>query len=100
MTKYKLLAAVMGIAFAGAVSAADPLSSPSAAAPDSAPGSSAAQSFEQLDKNKDGVVAKDEARQDPSINKRFKELDADKDGKLSRAEYEAGASATTGAVAQ
>ncbi|MBI3546990.1 MAG: hypothetical protein HY081_10460 [Gammaproteobacteria bacterium] len=44
-----------------------------------------AQSFEQLDKNKDGVLDKKEAR---AAGLNVKKTDTDKDGKISRSEYE------------
>jgi NADPH-dependent glutamate synthase beta subunit-like oxidoreductase len=49
-------------------------------------------SFEQLDKNKDGSISKDEAKADTTVSKQFDQWDANRDGKLSKAEYD-GASA-------
>jgi hypothetical protein len=46
--------------------------------------------FEKLDKNKDGIVSKDEAKGDSGVKKNFSKWDTNKDGKLSKAEYEAG----------
>src|SRR5947207_2504626 len=81
MTKYKLLTTVMGVALAGAVSAAELGQGSPNSSMDSSAAPSSSQSFEQLDKNKDGVISRDEAKADPTINKHFKQLDTDKDGK-------------------
>lgn len=45
--------------------------------------------FNKLDKNKDGMLSKAEARKDKTIWKNFKKIDTDKDGKISQSEYEA-----------
>jgi len=45
--------------------------------------------FEALDKNHDGFVSRDEAKDASELDTRFSELDANNDGKLSRDEYNA-----------
>ena len=42
--------------------------------------------FDRLDKNQDGFVTRDEARDATELQGRFAELDKDNDGKISRAE--------------
>jgi len=44
--------------------------------------------FATLDKNGDGAISKDEAREQSLVASRFGELDGDKNGKLSSDEYE------------
>jgi len=43
--------------------------------------------FEELDRNHDGFLSRDEANDARELDTRFSELDADNDGKLSRDEY-------------
>jgi len=45
--------------------------------------------FERLDKNQDGFVTRDEARDATELQGRFAELDKDNDGKISRGEMRA-----------
>ena len=45
--------------------------------------------FNELDRNGDGFVSRDEGRDAGELNTRFSELDANNDGKLSRDEYAA-----------
>ena len=51
--------------------------------------SSTRMGFERLDKNHDGFISRDEAKDAAELNTRFSELDKDNDGKLSREEYNA-----------
>ena len=61
---------------------------PSTASPGT--GSSAnATRFDSLDKNRDGFISRDEAKDAMELNTRFSELDKNNDGKLSREEYNA-----------
>lgn len=43
--------------------------------------------FDELDRNADGFVSRDEGRDAEELQTRFSELDANNDGKLSRDEY-------------
>jgi hypothetical protein len=43
--------------------------------------------FERLDRNGDGFISRDEAKDAMELNTRFSELDKNNDGKLSREEY-------------
>lgn len=55
--------------------------------------------FDELDRNHDGYVSRDEAKDAAELHTRFTELDKNNDGKLSREEYNAlheGASGATG----
>jgi hypothetical protein len=54
--------------------------------------------FEALDKNHDGYVSRDEAKDAAELNTRFTELDANNDGKLSHDEYSAVNSSARGAT--
>ena len=61
--------------------------------------------FDKLDKNHDGYISRDEAKNASELNTRFTELDTNNDGKLSRDEYNAlrssargSAGATTGSM--
>ena len=48
-----------------------------------------AELFERLDRNKDGFVTRDEAKDATELQGRFAELDQDNDGKISRSEMRA-----------
>lgn len=65
------------------------------AAPPATPGTvdrsasgATADGFGAIDRNNDGYISRDEAR-DATWNSRFSELDKDNDGRLSRSEYDA-----------
>jgi Ca2+-binding EF-hand superfamily protein len=45
------------------------------------------QRFDELDRNHDGFLSRDECNVARELDTRFSELDADNDGKLSRGEY-------------
>jgi hypothetical protein len=49
----------------------------------------AAQTFQQLDTNRDGVLSFSEAFADPRVSNNFQNLDTDANGVLSAAEYRA-----------
>jgi hypothetical protein len=60
---------------------------------------STAERFDRLDRNGDGFISRDEAKDAAELQTRFSELDRNNDGKLSREEYEAvntGASGASG----
>lgn len=54
--------------------------------------------FEALDKNHDGYVSRDEAKDASELNTRFSELDVNNDGMLSRDEYNAMSKSARGAT--
>lgn len=43
--------------------------------------------FDELDKNGDGMITRDEAAEDPQLLERFGALDENLDGRLNRVEY-------------
>ena len=47
------------------------------------------QRFDMLDRNRDGYISRDEAKDADELQTRFSELDTNNDGKLSREEYDA-----------
>jgi hypothetical protein len=55
----------------------------------SAAGGASADRFSELDRNHDGFLSRDEARNASELDTRFSELDQNNDGKLSREEYDA-----------
>jgi Ca2+-binding EF-hand superfamily protein len=54
--------------------------------------------FDRLDRNRDGFISRDEAKDAPELQTRFSELDTNNDGKLSREEYDALNSGASGAT--
>ncbi len=75
------------LAFAAAVAACAPVAAQTSVAGDKpvADGSR----FDQLDKNRDGFLSRDEANGAEELNTRFSELDRNNDNKLARDEYQA-----------
>src|SRR5258708_33459673 len=61
-------------------------------------GATADSRFERLDKNHDGFISRDEAKDAAELNTRFSELDTNNDGKLSPEEYGALNAGTRGAA--
>src|SRR5258706_7565319 len=61
-------------------------------------GATADSRFERLDKNHDGFISRDEAKDAAELNTRFSELDTNNDGKLSPEEYGALYAGTRGAA--
>ena len=104
MTRKPLIAfAIAAGSFAGAA-----LSAGVAQEPVVSRTAQADQRFQQLDRNRDGFLSRDEATQAHELDTRFSELDANNDDKLSREEYRVvsagerqtlpGASAASGAT--
>jgi len=96
MTRKTLIAAAVASAFAAPLAASAADSEKTQAAPgkiEKAPASSAsgrtsgsAALFDRLDKNQDGFVTREEARDATELQGRFAEMDTDNDGKISRSE--------------
>src|SRR5690242_9600784 len=87
-----LIALAAGMAYAGAAVPAAPRAEDRPAGQTAyAAVRPAAQSvdarFDQLDRNGDGFLSRDEANDARELETRFSELDVDNDGKLSRDEY-------------
>ena len=57
----------------------------------------AAGGFAAVDRNNDGYLSRDEARES-TWNSRFSELDKDNDGRISQSEFNAMGSSTTGGM--
>jgi hypothetical protein len=62
------------------------------------PGTISSSNFDRLDRNGDGYISRDEAKDAPELQTRFSELDTNNDGKLSREEYDALNSSASGAT--
>lgn len=71
---------------AHALSAASQPMAPPVSQP-SAPASADIHIFNQLDRNKDGVVTKDEAEKSATAKSEFNAIDRNRDGSLSREEW-------------
>jgi hypothetical protein len=56
--------------------------------------------FDRLDRNRDGYVSRDEAKDAPELQTRFSELDTNNDGKLSREEYDVLKNSSSGSTAE
>lgn len=54
--------------------------------------------FDRLDRNGDGYISREEAKDAPELQTRFSELDTNNDDKLSREEYDALNSSASGAT--
>ena len=63
----------------------------------SAAGTSSSDRFDRIDRNHDGYISRDEAKDASELDTRFSELDRNNDGKLSREEYNALSSGSSGA---
>jgi len=95
MIKTLIAVAVAG-AFALPVAAAPSASDDRATS--SGAGATADSRFDQLDRNNDGFISRDEAKDAAELNTRFTELDKNNDNKLTREEYEAVNADTRGAT--
>jgi hypothetical protein len=108
MKAKKVIALVIAAAFAAPVAAqsgsgtVQPKDSNPAAAPkafgggvDRSGAGASASGFAAMDRNNDGYISRDEAR-DASWSNRFTELDKDNDGRLSASEFEAMQGAASG----
>ena len=104
----KVIVLAIAAAFAGPVAAqsgsgtVQPKDSNPAAAPkafgggvDRSGGGASAGGFASMDRNNDGYISRDEAR-DAAWSNRFTELDKDNDGRLSRSEFDAMHGSATG----
>lgn len=89
MSPKSLIALALAAAWAGsalpATGAAD--DKPASRAAPSADRQSAERRFQELDRNRDGALSRDEANDAAELQTRFSELDANNDGKLSLDEY-------------
>jgi hypothetical protein len=72
----------------GAITSGSNAADRKAGEPKSGAGATAPNAFDALDRNKDGHISRDEAKDAPWAN-RFSELDKDNDDRLSRSEFEA-----------
>lgn len=84
-----LISAAVAAAFTTLLAAPAPAADDKAKAAPAGRTSPSAALFERLDKNKDGFVTRDEARDATELQGRFAELDKDNDGKISRPEMRA-----------
>ena len=89
MKKFPLLGAALALACAAVpVALAQDASEPTQErTPTTAPPTAAPRPFEELDRNADGAISKDEAAVDPPLAQAFGTLDKDADGRLSPEEY-------------
>ena len=82
-------AAAFALPFAASADSDKPKSEKAAGPAASGRTTGSAALFDRLDKNKDGFVTRDEARDATELQGRFAELDKDNDGKISRSEMRA-----------
>jgi hypothetical protein len=54
--------------------------------------------FARLDKNGDGYISRDEAKDSDALSGRFSELDRDNDGRISRSEWQGGMESSSGST--
>jgi hypothetical protein len=83
------VAAAFALPFAASADNDKPKSEKAAGPAASARTTGSATLFDRLDKNRDGFVSRDEARDATELQGRFAELDTDNDGKISRSEIRA-----------
>lgn len=81
-----LISAAVAAAFTTLLAAPAPAADDKAKTASTGRTSPSAALFDRLDKNGDGFVTRDEARDATELQGRFAELDKDNDGKLSRSE--------------
>jgi hypothetical protein len=82
-------AAAFALPFAASADNDKPKSEKAAGSAASGRATGSAALFDRLDRNRDGFVTRDEARDATELQGRFAEMDKDNDGKISRGEMRA-----------